>query len=309
MSRLWAVTCLFNPAGYRIRAENYRIFRERLNLPLATIELAFDEPFCLSESDAEIMIQVRGGDKMWQKERLLNLAIEQLPDECDQVMWIDADIVVEIETWPAQVSAALERAQAVQPFETIHSLDAYGRWAHANTSMASVWERDGSLSHALSKTVDRGTGAPCSGHVWAARRELLTRHGLYDGCIVGGGDTAFLGGVTGSFDDVVRVHCMGPEQTDRYMAWAEGVYRDVQGSVVALQCEMEHLWHGSMSNRRGRQRHEELAAIGFDPYQDIELDENRIWRWASDRPELHRYVSDYFLARDEDSHLVEAGRA
>jgi hypothetical protein len=32
-ANLWAVTCYFNPCGYRRRAFNYRIFRQRLQAP------------------------------------------------------------------------------------------------------------------------------------------------------------------------------------------------------------------------------------------------------------------------------------
>jgi len=62
-----------------------------------------------------------------------------------------------------------------------------------------------------------------------------------------------------------------------------------------------------MEKRRGRERHEGLSAIGFDPSSDLALTDNGLWRWATDRPDLHGYVRDYFVARDEDSQAVEAG--
>ena len=68
---LWAITSYFNPGGYRRRLANYRVFRERLNVPLVAIELAFGPEFELREGDAEILMQLRDGDILWQKERLL----------------------------------------------------------------------------------------------------------------------------------------------------------------------------------------------------------------------------------------------
>ena len=50
----WAITCYFNPVGYRRRLENYHLFRQRLNVPLVTVELSFDERFQLSAGDADI---------------------------------------------------------------------------------------------------------------------------------------------------------------------------------------------------------------------------------------------------------------
>jgi hypothetical protein len=72
---LWAVTSYFNPAGFRRRRENYRVFRDRLAVPLAAVELSFNGHFELAPQDAEILIQIPGRDVMWQKERLLNVAV------------------------------------------------------------------------------------------------------------------------------------------------------------------------------------------------------------------------------------------
>ena len=44
---LWAITCYFNPTGYRRRLQNYRAFRERLNVPLVTVEQSFSGQFSL----------------------------------------------------------------------------------------------------------------------------------------------------------------------------------------------------------------------------------------------------------------------
>src|SRR5262245_42591250 len=82
-NRLWAITSYFNPAGYRNRRENYRLFRERLAVPLVTVEWARDGRFALGPEDAEVLVQVSGGDVLWQKERLLNVALRHLPDDCD----------------------------------------------------------------------------------------------------------------------------------------------------------------------------------------------------------------------------------
>ncbi len=73
------VTSYFNPMRSRRRLANYRTFRSRLNVPLFTVELAFDGQFELTSSDADHLIQLSGGDIMWQKERLLNIALEAVP--------------------------------------------------------------------------------------------------------------------------------------------------------------------------------------------------------------------------------------
>ena len=121
-SRMWAITCVFNPEGYRSRIRNYRVFRGRLDLPLLTVELAWDAPFALGDGDAEILIQRLGGAKLWQKERLLNMAIQNLPVECAQVVWVDADIVFLEPRWAEMTQDLLEQVPVVQPFSLVRYL-------------------------------------------------------------------------------------------------------------------------------------------------------------------------------------------
>jgi hypothetical protein len=91
---LWAITSYFNPAGYGRRLANYRTFASQLGVPLVTVELAFGGAFELCKDDADTVVQLRGGDVMWQKERLLNVALQSLPPHCKKVLAIDCDIVL-----------------------------------------------------------------------------------------------------------------------------------------------------------------------------------------------------------------------
>ena len=70
---LFAITAYFNPVGRGRRLANYREFRRRLTVPLVAVELAFGDRFELGHDDADILIQVRDGALLWQKERLLAL--------------------------------------------------------------------------------------------------------------------------------------------------------------------------------------------------------------------------------------------
>ena len=55
-----------------------------------------------------------------------------------------------------------------------------------------------------------------------------------------------------------------------------------------------------MRERRYRERYTAFERFAFDPFEDIALDDAGLWRWASDKPEMHRFVADYFAARRED---------
>ena len=104
----------------------------------------------------------------------------------------------------------------------------------------------------------------------------------------------------GDFQRVVQMHQMGQAQRARYLDWANRIHPRVTDGLGFIDQEIDHLWHGSLENRRGGERHRGLSAIGFDPNTDIRLNQNQVWEWATDRQELHRYVHDYFLSRQED---------
>src|SRR2546421_3462219 len=133
---LWAITCYFNPAGYRRRLANYRVFRERLAVPLVAVELAYGPNFELDQNDADILVQLRGHDVMWQKERLLNLALRALPRDCKNLVCLDCEIVFATTDWPEHVSRLLRRYAILQPFSHAHHLPR--KWTLGNFQPAAA---------------------------------------------------------------------------------------------------------------------------------------------------------------------------
>ena len=83
--QFWGVTVLYNSQQYQTRKATYQIFRERSRqqgLRLLAVELAYGEvPFELTKDDADLLVQLRSRDDgvLWQKERLLNVALAHLP--------------------------------------------------------------------------------------------------------------------------------------------------------------------------------------------------------------------------------------
>jgi len=305
--RLWAVTCYFNPCGYRRRASNYHIFRRHLEIPLLTVELSFNGRFELQERDADRLIQLRATDVMWHKERLLNVAIRALPRECDRVTWIDCDIVFQDENWPAAANAALDRHPVIQPFDISKELlpDAANgaidlERTYLTCRSLACGLTTGEVEPGIMLAPDkRGLGS-MDGLAWAAHRDILERHGLYDACIVGGGDGAIAAGVMGNFQDFVDYLLLNPRRSEHFLAWARPFYDAVRGNLGHCPGTLLHLWHGDLEDRNYRARRVGLAEFDFDPYSDIAIDNSGAWRWTSDKPRMHRFVRDYFDSRFED---------
>ena len=130
---LWAITSFFNPMNYRRRLENYRVFRNYLDVPLITVELAFGD-FQLTSSDAEKLVQIRGQDVMWQKERLLNVALQQVPPDCECVSFLDADVIFGNKNWVAETTDRLRQYPIVQLFETARDLPLDFDWNRDSVS-------------------------------------------------------------------------------------------------------------------------------------------------------------------------------
>lgn len=305
---LWGITAYFNPAGYRSRLSTYLTFRKNLQIPLVAVELSFNRQFELRDDDAEIVVRLIGKDVLWQKERLLNLGLRALPRECDAVAWLDCDVVFANEAWPQLAYAALTQFPIVQLFSERCNL---ARGAIHNEA---GWSPVDIVAPGVGHTIAIGrlqpddlrvagnftTGRPTTGLAWAARRPLLERHRLYDASVMGGGDRAIVCAAIGRFDSWIDAVAANDRQRQHYLAWGEPFLAEVGGKLGYVDGRIFHLWHGDASDRRYSQRHRELGQFDFDPSKDISIDANGCWQWSSNKPAMHRFVRDYFLARKED---------
>ena len=305
-SPLWAVTCLFGEVSNGRRLANYRVFRDALQVPLITVELAFDGPTQLTRDDADVVISLNGGDAMWQKERLLNVALAHLPDACRYVAWLDSDVILRREDWPRATCRLLDEFPVAQLFERVlecprdadpHNLTpatadgvshSFGwRWRHNQ-----VFDR---LRLRKGTRIEKDCAA---GMAWAARRDLLDTFGFYDACIAGAGDRAMIGAMTGRCKDVIHGLRMTEPFAQHYLRWAGPVHEQVGSRIAYLAGDAVHLWHGNPRLRHHHQsRHVVMNQWGFDPTRDIALTDDGTWCFVSDKPELHEFFHAYFDER------------
>jgi hypothetical protein len=288
---------------------NYRTFRRFLTVPLLAVEVSFDGVFELQAGDADILVSLPGQDVMWQKERLLNVAVPMLPASCDKVVWLDCDTVFESDDWPEQLSRLLDTFPLVQPFSRVHHLSRDANLDDPrNPSSSEFCQVSIPLALAggrrprdcMSGVRDQLQGSCVMGMGWAMRRELLARVGIYDACIVGGGTRPLVCAAYGCFDEAIRLNLFNERQAEHYLGWAEPFFQAVEGQAAAVDATLFHLWHGDLADRRYKERYQGLAPHDFDPRMDVALDARGVWRWHTDKPEMHRYVRNYFAARRDD---------
>jgi hypothetical protein len=299
---LWGITSYFDPTGRKRRLSNYREFHRGLQVPLVTVELSFDGSFDLTAEDAEILIQVQGGSILWQKERLLNLALQALPSSCDTVAWLDCDLLFLRSDWPSAVRRQLDHFALVQLFERLYYVPANYRGdfqdlARLQSPYRSVVYY---LSHGLLCTenfVTPGTSQRIRynpGMAWAAKRTTLQSEGFYDALVLGGGDKAIFSAACGRFVEFTNSFQPGLSAKAHYLAWAERFHDATRGQLGYLEGDLLHLWHGELAHRGYSNRYASFAPFGFDPCSDIALNKDGVWHWSSNKPEMHDFVREHF---------------
>lgn len=318
-SKLWVITSYYNPAAYRTRKLHYKRFREQLKLPLATVEMAFDGRKDLTASDADILLSLDQGDVLWQKERLLNLAMKVLPDHCEAVAWLDCDILFDSLDWAKKTMEALEKYKLVHAFNGFYDIprgeeedwqavamkseptpSAIQSWVDGDIDAESMMAAKMSSMKGRTRRTKSGRPIGTGGIGWAARREFIQSNPLYDACVIGGGDGVLTHAIFDMAEHQAKIKFMSENFSAHYLDWARSFGAALKGEFGVVPCDVFHLWHGELVNRNYYQRHEGLSQFDFDPTTDIELADDGSWKWSSEKPEMHQYVRNFFLSRRED---------
>ena len=308
-NQLVAITSYYNPLSYKRRLVNYHLFRNNLNVPLVTVELGNNGRYELTQADADILVQIPSGSVLWQKERLLNVALQHVPDDAEAVAWIDCDVIFEQEDWPSRALALLKEKPLIQLFDRGINLEkdvlpATGIKPEGKRipSFASLDLARNRTRKNMGSNRNKDTNDPLyrTGLAWAARKSLLDDHGFYDFCIIGGGDHAGSNAAAGWISETVDFFNMNPKRSEHYLNWANRFYNQVNNNIDSISGEVYHLWHGQNADLHYVLRQKNLSQFDFDPNIDIRINPHGAWEWATDKPEMHAFVENYFRQRNED---------
>lgn len=290
------ITCFFNPTNSNKIRSNYSEFRKRLNHPIVTVELAFNgQPFFIDDS-----IKVRGSNKniLWQKERLLNIALKSLPSHIDKVAWLDADIIFENPNWIQDAEKALDEKPVIQLFEEVDDSGDNKLSTHTGFGFARNLVVTGIKSNSA---IGLWRTSGMRGLAWAATRDVLAE-GFFDLGIVGSGDSYHLIAWLNAWDDP-HVHRLPPHLRKQFLIWAWKVSQKVRGNVGYIKGKVLHLHHGSLKARNYLNRQKILINHNFCPDTDIIKDNNDLWAFSGNKPDLEKDIKTYFEQRalDEQS--------
>lgn len=299
---LWVITCYFNPSKYQTKFNNFCKFENsfrKSGINLITIECAFgDSDFELQEVPK--ILRIRSPHVLWQKERLINIAITKLPPYVRKVAWVDCDILFSNPDWLLETAALLNKYLAVQPFQTAIRLP---QGHEQYVGRGELWKSFGYKVSKEPEVVFRGDFHQHghTGFAWAAQRDLVEKHGLYDAFIGGSGDHFIAHAMCGDFSSACFNRLpLSIHQENHFLQWGKNFHNDVRGKISYSTGEVLHLWHGETENRNYVQRHVELTNFDFNPLLDLAIGDNGAWQWNTNKSNLHEWALKYFYYRKED---------
>jgi hypothetical protein len=227
---------------------------------------------------------------MWHKERLVNLAVNRLPDRYEHIVWIDSDVLIGRD-WSYQVAQAFERSRIVQCFRTAR----YRTHARTMTRTRLGWLHSG------------GQGGSAPGLAWGAHRSFFSDGpGLFDLALVGGGDTLLARTCAPAGPGVSTISWVdnwsAPVRSS-FHSWVSAVDDWLAGSdhprSVAVEADIEVLEHGPHDARRYAGRQTLLA--GLSPEHHIDVRPSRVLRWTEmGKTRIEPAIRQYFHDRSED---------
>ena len=304
---MWALTTYFNPVRYKRRLSNYRTFRDSLHIPLVTVELSFDGEFELTKNDADVLIQLSGGAILWQKERLLNIAIKALPSDVKNFAWVDCDILFGRDDWVEEAERQLkEQCNIVQLFSKAIYLNKedsgkllcnYASYP-AVPGLVALYKKDNVLPLDRLAVSAQGAIVFNPGLAWAGKTEIFAQHGFYDLAIIGAGDLYVANSAFGTMNSLTKLHSLNESRTKSYLQWGIPFHQTVASKVGHIPGEIYHLWHGDAKNRNYRDRFKVLA--DFDPETDVYVGDSGAWRWTKPESALAKQLKAHFVNRRED---------
>lgn len=309
-----AITSYYNPLHGQLRRRNYKTFRRHLDIPLITVEWSRDAEFELGQGDAEYLIQLSGGDLLWQKERLLNIGLGRaLELGFEKVAFLDSDIVFEDPKWHEEVSEGLDNSEFIQCFQVVNFLlngnhhellrEALFKLPVESQvqSLMSLLAQGQSMFFQASRDLhDRHTyelrGNP--GMAIAVNVGKLIGWKHYEGNIVGGGDTAMLAAMSGNIEEFFAHRVLSSGHRRDLLKWVTS-QRAACIRTSASSGRICHLWHGLIADRQYSQRHFMLANCEYDPAIDLDMESPGPLRFIPDRYELKQIVASYIGSRKD----------
>lgn len=300
-NKLHVIAVISNPIRFKSRYELFWRFAKRVTDAGAhfhVVEAAFgDRPWHVTmPGQCGKQIQLRTLDELWHKENMINLGINQLPQDWEYVAWVDADVHFARPDWASETVDQLQHYEWVQMWSMAQDLSPTFTPFQSHRSFA--WCMLNGQKYDKQKFGSSGWWHP--GYAWAATRKAINATGgLLDIGILGAGDNHMAHALYGIAGESIPkgVH---PNYRAAVMEWQERArYLDIDiGYVDGL---IMHDFHGKKRDRHYYDRWKILVEHQFDPIADLTRDWQGLLQLRPERIALRDAVRKYFRSRHEDS--------
>jgi hypothetical protein len=323
---LCAVTSLFNPAQYETRYEAYDRLDKHIKsfgIQLITVELVFnDQNFRITKPNNPYHIRLRTNDILWYKENILNIGINNVPDECEDIAWLDLEVEFLNPNWVEDTTNALKKYKVVQLFdvvqisgpnsELIEAHAGYG-WCYATNSTYKLNDTYDELKQKYIEISDYfrslKRGPYCTtGYAWAARKSALKAiGGLFDKGILGDGDKLNAKSFTGElFQTNTSFKYEGEHFVNELKSFSNHAFKKINGSVGYVSGLLNHLYHGSRKDRNYLTRRDILNSFPYEPKKHLYYDKKGLLHFVDKYRDIYiKPIMGYFMSRNEDNKDVE----
>lgn len=311
VARLYVITVINNPEGWRRRVQLMHEFRRHmeedldLKARLIVVECAYgNQEYVCTDRGNPLHVQVRSDSELWIKEALINRGLAALPADAKYVAWIDADVFFVRSDVLLETVHALQNHPIVQMFRHCSDMGPDGEVMHMHESFGYGLAKRQSTGVAEYKQNTMHTG-----YAWAARVAELERvGGLFDKAILGSGDHVMAHSIIGTDLDTMVPRGMqeGYMRAVREYSRMCGVHfgRDVgyvEGTIL-------HAYHGDKAKRQYNTRSQILVEHKYDPETDIRKNRHGVYEFVTDLPSrrddvlrLRDAIRTYNRDRHEDA--------
>jgi hypothetical protein len=291
---LYVILPYFNFCGFKNRRRLFEEFTSRIKQNgIRVVVVEAIGPCHLAELDVWKHVKVATNGHLWIKENLINIGERYLPPDWKYLSWIDADIHFLNENWVQETKEALEFFDVLQLFQSAVNMGPRGEVIKVDKSFGYMHSRSGT-----SYTVTDKYGFWHPGYAWACTRRAWDKMGgLIDWAILGSADRhmalAWIG--KSELSRPGNINENYKKLISDFEAECKGFkLGNIDGTIL-------HEWHGSLENRKYRERWSILSTHNFDPLIDIGLTNEGVLKLTNSGQKLKKDLTDYFYGRKEDS--------
>ena len=309
---LHVIAVVSNPVRWESRMRLYRQFEEHMldsGVKLTTVECAYGErPFDIAPRTGVNLVQVRSKTVVWNKECLINLGIQRLPEDWKYVCWSDADIQHRRPGWANETVHALQQYDIVQPWTDAYDLGPKDEHIQHHKSFCHQWWNKKPCVPNGPKTWRFDGGPydyPHPGFCWAATRTCLEwLGGLFELGAMGAGDHHMALALVGQCER----SCPGGVSWNylRHLKqWESRALHHINFNIGFVPGTIEHFFHGRKNDRKYVDRWEMIVEHAFDPDTDLKRNVHGVLELAGNKPWLRRDLDQYFRQRNEDVNSLD----